>query len=135
MEQLNLILFSVVSVVTAAGFLVIIIFLFYAYSEMKQTGAALRQFLQNTDERLKPVLEEAERSLKHINRVGADIETAADNIRGLSDAVYDVVANVRAISGVINDFKEGISVRSFAVKTGIRTAIEVLAREFSERRR
>lgn len=55
-----------------------------------------------------------------------DVGTVTENARNFSGALYEIVDNLRAISSIVHDVREGMSLRVSGVKAGIKTALEVL---------
>jgi uncharacterized protein YoxC len=115
------------------GFLIVIItfvaalfFLIYSTMQMKKLAATMDEFVRTTDQRLKPVLEETEKTLKSIRQVSDDIATVSGSVREVSEAVLDVATNVQAISMLIGDLKDQISLRALGIKAGVQTALGVL---------
>ena len=115
------------------GFLIVIItfvaalfFLIYSTMQLKKMAATMDEFVRTTDQRLKPVLEETEKTLKSIRQVSDDIATVSGSVREVSEAVLDVATNVQAISMLIGDLKDQISLRALGIKAGVQTALGVL---------
>jgi uncharacterized protein YoxC len=101
-------------------------FLIYSTMQLKKMAVKMDEFLKTTDQRLKPVLEETEKTLKSIRRVSDDIATVSGSVREVSGAVLDVATNVQAISMLIGDLKDQISLRALGIKAGVQTALGVL---------
>lgn len=120
--------------IMALGFLAAIGFLIYASLEIRRAASAFKEFLKNTEERMKPVLEETEQTLKSLRNVSDDVGTATENVRNFSDAVYEIVDNVRALSGIVSDLRGGVNLRVLGVKAGIKAALNVLIRQIKEGR-
>lgn len=118
--------------IIAIGFLVAIGFLIYASVEIRRVAVSFREFLKNTEERMKPVLDETEQTLKSIRKVSDDVGTATGNVRNFSSAMYEIAHNVRALSGIISDLKEGVSLRALGVKAGFKAALDVLVKQLSK---
>lgn len=116
------------------GFIVAIGFLIYASIELRKSAAAFKEFLQRMEGRIAPVLEESEQTLRSLRRVSDDVGTATDNVRNFSGALYDIVNNLRAISGIVTDFREDVSLRKSALKAGAKAAIAVFITQIKQRR-
>lgn len=108
--------------------------LIYAVMEIRRLAVTLNEFIKSTEEKLYPVLEETELSLRSFRKISDDAGRVTENIRNLSDAAQDIVTNVRALSSVVNYVGEGASVRISGVKAGLKTALGVLIRQIRERR-
>jgi uncharacterized protein YoxC len=115
------------------GFLIVIItfvaalfFLIFSTIQIKKMAVTLDEFVRTTDQRLKPVLEETEKTLKSIRQVSEDIAAVSGSVREVSGAVSDVAANVQAISMLIGDLKDQVSLRALGIKAGVQTALGVL---------
>ncbi|MGO9379735.1 MAG: DUF948 domain-containing protein [Dissulfurispiraceae bacterium] len=121
------------TVLLTVGFFIVIIvflaalfFLIYSSIQIKKTAEAVNEFIRTTDQRLKPVLEETDLTLKSIRAITDDVGAVTSNIRNVSDAVSDVAENIRAVSMIIGDVREQISLRALGIKAGIQTALGVL---------
>jgi methyl-accepting chemotaxis protein len=121
-----IIILSVGFFIMALGFAAAIGFLIYASLEIRRAAQTFKEFLRNTGERINPVLEETEQALKSLKKVSDDVGTVTENARNFSGALYEIVDNFRAISNIIHDVREGMSLRVSGVKAGIKTALEVL---------
>jgi uncharacterized protein YoxC len=124
------------TVLLTVGFFIVIItflaalfFLIFSSLQIKKTAAAVNEFIKTTDQRLKPVLDETELTLKSIRTITDDVGAVTGNIRNVSEAVSDVADNVRAISMIIGDVREQFSVRTRGVMAGIQTALSVLMKQ------
>lgn len=115
------------------GFLIVVGFLIYAFNELKKITVALREFLKNTEERLTPLLEEAEQSLKSFRNVSNDIGIVTENARHFTGAIYEIAANLRVFSALIDDLREGVSLRALGVRAGIKAALGVLIKEIMKK--
>ncbi|TAN40679.1 MAG: DUF948 domain-containing protein [Nitrospirae bacterium] len=116
------------------GFLCAIVFLIYAALEIRKTAASITDFLKRTDERLAPVLFEAEQTLKSFRVVSDDAGVVTGNVKKLSYSIYEVAENVRAISAVISGFRSGMTLRASGLRAGLKAAFAVLLNEIKERR-
>lgn len=116
------------------GFIVAIGFLIYASIELRKSAAAFKEFLKAMEGRIAPVLEESEQTLRSLRKVSDDVGTATDNVRNFSGAIYDIVANVRALSGIVSGFREDLSLRKSALGAGAKAALEVLITQIKQRR-
>lgn len=116
------------------GFLCAIAFLIYAALEIRKTAASMSDFLKRTDERLGPVLYEAEQTLKSFRVVSDDAGVVTGNVKRLSYSIYEVAENVRAISAIISGFRTGMNLRASGLRAGLKAAFAVLLNEIKERR-
>lgn len=128
-DQSWILIFSVGFFIVALGFSAAIFFLIYASMEIRRAAAAFREFLKNTEDRMNPVLKETEQTLKSLRKVSDDVGTATGNVRELSDAAYEIVENVKALSSIVHDVREGVSLRVFGIKAGVKAALNVLLKE------
>ena len=115
-------------------FLAALFFLIYSSMQIKKTAAAVNDFVRTTDQRLKPVLEETEMTLKSIRTITDDVGAVTGNIRNVSEAVSDVAENVRAVSMIIGDVREQVSLRTSGIMAGVQAALGVLMKNQKERR-
>ncbi len=113
--------FIVIIVVTAA-----FVFFLYTATQLKKMAICLDNFCKITDERLKPVLEETEKTMKSIRVISDNIGAVTGDIREVSEAAADVAANVRAVSMIINDVRDQVSLRTHGIMAGIQAALGVL---------
>jgi len=120
--------------ILALGIFTAIGLLVYAIFEMRKTAAALNSSLRSTEERLNPVLLEAEQFLKSVRRITDDAGAVTYAARNIAEAGNDVIVNLKVLSGLINDIGEGLSLKAFGVKAGVKTAINVLINQLKERR-
>ncbi|BCB96706.1 hypothetical protein JZK55_16280 [Dissulfurispira thermophila] len=125
-SQSWIIILSVGFFIMAFGFIAAIVFLIYASLEIRRAAQAFREFLKNTEEKINPVMEETEQTLKSLKKVSDDVGTVTENARNFSSALYEIVNNIRAISNVVHDVREGVSLRVLGLRAGIKTALEVL---------
>ncbi len=132
-----LIIISVCFFMIVLIFLVAIGFLIYSLIELKKIGASLNGFLKNTEEKIEkmmPVLAEAERTLRSVRKVSDDVGMLSENAKNLTEAATDIVVNLRAMSLLVGDLREGIVTRTSGVKAGFREAFGVLIKQLKERR-
>ncbi|MBI5214106.1 MAG: DUF948 domain-containing protein [Nitrospirae bacterium] len=128
-DQSWVVILSVGFFIMALGFSAAIFFLIYASLEIRRAAADFREFLKNTEDKMDPVLKETEQTLKSLRKVSDDVGTATGNVRELSDAAYEIVENVKALSGIVHGVREGISLRAFGIKAGVKAALNVLLKE------
>jgi hypothetical protein len=128
-------------VLICMGFLVIVLsflvamgFMIYASFEIRKAAAAFREFMERSGEKLAPVLDEAEKTLKSVRGVSDDMAKTTGNISSLTGAVYDITSNLRAVSGLLNDLRNGLFLRKAGLKAGLRAAAAVLIQRINERR-
>lgn len=129
MDQSLIIILSIILSIGVIGFLVALIFVIYAAIELKRAASSLSIFLKTTEERITPVLEEAELSLKNIKKISDDIGTVTDNVKNISVALNETANNIRDISNIVEDVKRIVSVRFMGLKAAIKTATSVLIQE------
>lgn len=134
MDQSLIVILSIILSVGIIGFLVALVFIIYAAIELKRAASSLSNFLKVTEERITPVLEEAELSLKNIKKISDDIGTVTDNVKNISIALNETAKNIRDISNIIEDIKRGASLRLMGLKAGFKTAINVLMQEISSKK-
>ena len=133
-NQSWLVIVSVGFLMIVLIFLVVIGFLIYALIELKKIGANLKEFLKTTEEKMLPVISEAEQTLCSIRKVSDDVGRVTENAKALSDAATDIVVNLRIISMLVKDLREGLIVRTSGLKAGFREAYEMLIKQLKERR-
>ncbi len=125
---------SAVFFILALGIFTVIGLLIYAIFEMRKAVAALNSSLKSTEERLNPVILETEHFLRNIRRITDDIGAVTYATRNIAEAGSDIVINLKAVSSLLNDMVEGLSLKAFGVKAGVKTAINVLINQLKERR-
>lgn len=129
-----LVLVSVGFLMIVLIFLIAIGFLIYALMELKKISVNLKEFLKITEEKMLPVLSEAEQTLRSIKKVSDDIGVVSENAKALSDAAIDIVANLRIMSMLVKDLHEGLIVKISGLKAGFTEAYKVLIKQLVERR-
>ncbi len=120
--------------VLLVGFLIAVGVLVYSAFEIKKVSASVREFLKDTDDRIKPVLEETEQTLKSIRKVSDDIGYVTDNVKNLSASIKEIAINLEALSAMAKELRHGLSLRVLGLKAGIKTAAEVLIKQIKDRR-
>ncbi len=128
-SQSWILILSVGFFIMTLGFIAAIGFLIYASLEIRKAAQTFKEFLKNTEERINPVLEETEQTLKSLRKVSDDMATVTENARNFSGALYEIVDNLRALSSIVHDVREGVSLRVLGVKAGVKTALNVLIKE------
>lgn len=131
MDQSWIIIMSLGLSVGVIGFLIVVGFIVYASIEMRKAAITFNGFLIRTEERMKPVLEEAEQSLKSIRNVSDDMKTVTENVKNFAGEMNEITTNLKVINNIANELKEGASLRVLGIKAGIRAALNVLIKEMS----
>jgi len=128
-------------VVISAGFFILslciiatLCLLIYAIFETRKAVVALNSSLKSTQERLNPIVNEAEQLLRGVRRITDDAGAVTCMARNIAEAGSEVVINLKAFSSLINDVGEGLSLKAFGLKAGVTTAINVLINQLKERR-
>lgn len=134
MDQSLVIIISVILSIGLIGFLTAVFFIVYASVELKRAATSLSHFLKITEEKINPILEEAEQSLKNIKKISEDIGTVTDNVKNISYALNETVTNIRNLSNIVEEIRKGASVRLMGFKAGIKTALNVLIHEISSKK-
>ncbi len=132
--QTWLVILSIGFIISVIGILVAIWFLIRAIEDIRQLTGTINGFVKNTEERIAPILLEAEQTLRSMRKVSDDVGTVTENVRGLSDAAYEIALSLKAVSNVVNGLGEGVSLRAAGVKEGIRTALNVIINQIRQRR-
>lgn len=91
-------------------------------------------FINNLDEKMKPLLQESSEAVRNINRISSDIGAVTSSARDLSDAVSVIVKNVVAVTSLVENVKSALPVRVAGIKAGARAALAVLISEIRNRR-
>lgn len=131
---LTIILVSVCFFILLFGILSAIGVLIYTIFEIRKAAAVLNSTLKSTEERLNPVLGETEQFLRSIRKITDDVGAATDAARNIAEAGNDIVTNLRALSRLLNEFGEGLSLKAFGIKAGVKTALDVLIDQIKRRR-
>ena len=108
--------------------------LIYAIFEMRKAVVALNNSLKSTEERLSPIIYESEQFLRGVRRITDDAGAVTFMARNIAEAGSDIVINLKALSRLINDVGEGLSLKAFGLKAGVITAINVFINQLKERR-
>jgi phage-related minor tail protein len=119
--------------VMVVGFLVAIAFLIYASLELRRASISFRDFLKDAGERLNPLLDETEKTLKSLRKVTDEVGMLTESSRNFAVALDEIAENARAVSSVITDLRGGISLRAVGVKAGLRAALQVLGHEIKKK--
>ena len=127
-------IWSGIFLIMLIGFIVTIGFLIYAVIELRKSAAAFKEFLEVMECKIAPVLEESEQTLRSLRKISDDVGTATNNISNFSGALYDIVDNIRALSGIVSGFREDVSLRKSALGAGAKAALEVLITQIKQRR-
>jgi uncharacterized protein YoxC len=125
---------SAVFLLLLLGLMVAIGLLIYLISEMKKTASALEDSIRKFEERLNPVLTEAEHGFRSVRRIADDVGSITGTARNLAEASNDIIINLRALSRLISDLQEGVSLRFLGMRTGVKTALSVLMQQVKQRR-
>ncbi len=133
-NQSWLVLVSIGFLLIVLFFIIAIGFLIYALMELRKIGANLKEFVKITEERMLPVLSQAQETLHSIKKVSDDVGVVSENAKILSDAATDVVVNLKVMSMLVKDLREGLIIRTSGIKAGFREAYEVLIKQLKERR-
>lgn len=133
-NQSVVVFFGIGFFIMMVGLLVGIGFLIYVSIELRKTLSGIRELIHITQDRLMPVIQETEMTLRSIRKVSDDVGTVTENVKNFSTAMEDVVKNVRAISSIAEEFRSGVSLRVSGVKAGLKAAINVLLKQIKERR-
>jgi hypothetical protein len=110
------------------------IFLIYCAIQIRRLAMTVTDLCRHTDERLTPVLEETEKTLKSLRVITNDVGAITGNIREVSDAACDVAVNIRAIAMLIGDFREQVTLQAHGIKAGVQAALGMLLKNSSDRR-
>ncbi len=122
-------LFVMIIVLLAAIF-----FLIFVALEVRKVVAGAKDFLKAAEEKMTPALVEAEQALKNIKRISDDVATVSGEARNLSSALSDIVTNVNALSLLVTEVREGLSLRVLGLKAGVGTAVDVFMKQIKHRR-
>lgn len=116
------------------GILMAIVLLIYAIFEIKKATAALNSSLKYAEEQLSPVLLEAGHFLRSVRKITDDAGAVTYAVRNLAEASNDIVINLKALSIALKGLGDGLSLRAFGVKAGVKTALNVFINQMKERR-
>ena len=131
---LTIILVSMCFFILVLGILTAIGFLVYTIFEIRKAAAELNSTLKNTEERLHPVILETEHFLRSMRKITDDVGAVTDTARNVAEAGNDIAVNLKALSSLLNDLGQGLSLRAFGVKAGVKTALNVLIDQIKGRR-
>ncbi len=124
--QYWVVLLSIGFFVVLIAFIAAFVFLVYTATQLKKMAICLNDFCRTTDERLRPVLEETEKTMKSIRNVSDNIGAVTEDIREVSEAATDVAANIRAVSMIIGDMRDQVSLRAQGIRAGVQAALGAL---------
>ncbi len=135
MDQSLVIIISIVSAIGIIVFLTAVVFIVYVAIELRKAAATLNSFLKMAEDKMAPVLEEAEQSLKNIKKISDDVATVTASVKTISFALSDTAQNIRNLSNIVEEVRKGVSLRVLGLKTGIKTALNVLIQEISKKQK
>lgn len=130
----TIILVSVCFIILLLGILSAIGVLIYTIFEIRKAASALNSTLKSTEERLNPVLAETERFLRSMRKVSDDVGATTEAARGIAEAGKEIAGDLKALSSLLNGLGEGLSLKVFGIKAGVRTALDVLIDQLKGRR-
>lgn len=122
-------------IVLSLAFLIVVCFLMYVLLELRKSSRALTDFLKNTEESLKPALEELRLTLISLRKVTDDVNSVTGDVRAISGSARDIGQNIKKVSMVLNEVSSDAIIKVSGLRVGIRTALEVLIKNFFEKRR
>lgn len=128
-SQSWVIILSVSFFITTMCFLVAIIFLLFASIEIRKASGALREFLETTEQNLKPIISETEEMLRKVAKVSDDIGAVTEDVRSFSSAVSELAVNVRTVSSLVGSVQEALSIRTQGFRAAMRAALDVLTKK------
>jgi uncharacterized protein YoxC len=128
------IILSLSFLVMTLTFIAVMAFVIIAAVEMRRASIALRGFLSSTEERIKPVIENAEESLIRIKVISDDISRVSGNVRDVSAAVTELVVALKTVTAVVTGVQEGLALQCNGIKAGFRTALSVFLHKLKEGR-
>lgn len=108
------------------AFLVVVGFFIYVLLELRKSARALTEFIETTENSLKPTLEELQLTLRSVRKVSDDLNEVTEDIRRVSGSARDIGRNIEKISEVINEVGSETIIKVSGLRVGIRTALEVL---------
>ncbi len=133
-HTLLLIFMGVGLFILVLGIFTAIALLIYAVFEMKRMTATFNSSMKYAEEQLSPVLLEAGQFLRSVRKITDDAGAVTYAVRNVAEASNDVVINLKALSIILKGFGDGLSLRACGVKTGVKTAFNVLINQMKERR-
>jgi uncharacterized protein YoxC len=125
---------AMASVIATIVLIVALGFVIYATAHIRRMVDSLTHFLNTTENRLNPLIEETERTLKSIRIITDDLGSVTAGVKEVSGAVTEVAANVRAMNAAIETVKEQASIRAHGIKAGVQAALGMLLNHKSDRR-
>ncbi len=125
---------AVASVIATLVLIVALGFVIYATMHIRKMVDTLTHFLTTSENRLNPLIEETERTMKSIRIITDDLGTVTSSVKEVSGAVTEVAANVRAMNAVIEEVKDQASIRAHGIKAGVQAALGMLLNHKADRR-
>lgn len=113
------------SIITLAFLVAVGVFIFVMI-EIRSASKAIRDFLKNTEDSLKPAIAELEESLRSIRKAADGITEVSEDLREFSGSVKKTGENVKRISDLFEEVTTGTVTKVFSLRAGIRAAIETL---------
>jgi uncharacterized protein YoxC len=135
MDQSLVIIISIILSIGIIGFLISVVFIIYAAIELRKAATSINSFLKVTEQKIVPVLEEAEYSLKNIKKISNDVSTVTDSVKNISFALGETAENIRNLSNFVEEIRKGVSLRVLGLKAGVKTAMNVLIHEIKKQKK
>jgi uncharacterized protein YoxC len=120
-----LIILSICFFIMTLTFVAVIVFILFAAIELRKASVSLRQFLARTEEKMQPVLEQAELALASLRRVSEDVKGVSGNVRNVSDSVNEFAGNIRAANALLGEIQNALTIRASGLRAGLSTALAV----------
>jgi len=113
--------------------LVATVFFILVLIELRKTMKALKEFLQMTENTLKPTLEELQEYLKVAKDVTENVNTVAEDVRVFSGSVREIGENVRGVSrgmktlsDLVGEQSSTVAMKVSGLRAGIRAASQIV---------
>ncbi|NOZ24861.1 MAG: DUF948 domain-containing protein [Nitrospirae bacterium] len=115
-------------VTIAAAAVIALGFLIPALVELRKTMKRLNEFLDTAEKELPPAIDELKQTLENLRNITGDIQSVTGGVREIANALSDTADNVRSISGMLGRVGTETNAAIAGLKTGVKTAVAVFAK-------
>ncbi len=120
-----LIILSICFFIMTLTFVAVIVFILFAAIELRKASVSLREFLNRTEEKMQPVLQQTELTLATLRRVSEDVKGVTGNVRSVSDSVNEFSGNIRVANALVGELQTALTSRASGLRAGLSAALAV----------
>ena len=124
---------SIAAAVVAASVVVLVAVIVPAVMEMRKAAQAVREFVQHTDEELKPLMRDLGVAIANMKTVTDAAAEQVDDVKEMMSAIGETGRGLRTISYVVGSVSSGLA-RSSMWISGAKVACSIIKDRFSKKR-